>query len=374
VRQQPNRVVSVDFWRGVALVMIFIDHVPGNVFDRFTQRNFGFSDAAEVFVFLAGVAAAFAYLRHFDRLGAPAQLLRIGQRALQLYMAHIVVLILCGGILAYASLATQDARIMESMQFDQLASQPLPALVGIASLGLQPSYLNILPLYVVLLLMSPVLILLARLDMRLALAFSGALYLATQFLGLVPPSYPTPDAWYLNPFAWQLLFTLGLCCGRLIAERRAVPTSPTIIVLAILYLALSFALVFGDLIGSYDLSQLPRFIWDQDKTNLSLPRLLHIGALIYLVSRVPVDRWIADRVACRPLILMGQHSLPIFSLGVVLSMTAQVLRITYTGQAALDFLVIPVGLGLQIGLAYVLTWQQTAKQAAPSRAGATASG
>jgi hypothetical protein len=172
VTLQPNRVVSVDFWRGIALVMIFIDHVPGNVFDRFTQRNFGFSDAAEVFVFLAGVAAAFAYLRHFDRVGAPAQLLRIGQRAFQLYMAHIVVLILCGGILAYASLTTQDERIMESMQFDQLANQPLPALVGIATLGLQPSYLNILPLYVVLLLISPVLIVLTRRDMRLAIAFS----------------------------------------------------------------------------------------------------------------------------------------------------------------------------------------------------------
>jgi hypothetical protein len=191
----------------------------------------------------------------------------------------------------------------------------------------------------------------------------------------VPPSYPTPDAWYLNPFAWQLLFTLGLCCGRLIAERRAVPTNRTIVMLALLYLALSFTLVFGDLVGRYDLSPLPRFIWDQDKTNLSLPRLLHIGALIYLVTRLPIDRWIADRVACRPLILMGQHSLPIFSLGVVLSMTAQALRIAYTGQIQLDILVILVGLGLQIGLAYVLTWQQTARQAAygaPSRAGAPA--
>jgi hypothetical protein len=375
VVHKPNRIVSVDFWRGVALAMIFIDHVPGNFFDRFTQRNFGFSDAAEVFVFLAGAAAAFAYLRHFDRAGATAQTLRIGQRALQLYMAHVVVLILCGGILAYASLATQDPRIMESMQFDQLANQPLQALVGIATLGLQPSYLNILPLYVVLLLMSPVLIVLTRLDMRLALGLSGALYLATQFFGLALPSYPSPDAWYLNPFAWQLLFTLGLCCGRGISERRAVPTSRALVVLALLYLALSFVLVSGDFVGSYDLSPLPRFLWDQDKTNLSLPRLLHIGALIYLVSRLPIDRWITDKAACRPLILMGRHSLPVFSLGVVLSMTAQVLRIVYDGQTAYDFLVIPLGFGLQMALAFVLTWQQSAKEAengAPGRAGAPA--
>ena len=61
-----SRVVSVDFWRGIALATIFIDHVPGNVLEHYTQRNFGFSDAAEVFVLLAGVAASFAYLPHFE--------------------------------------------------------------------------------------------------------------------------------------------------------------------------------------------------------------------------------------------------------------------------------------------------------------------
>lgn len=45
---------AIDFWRGFALVTIFINHIPGNFYERFTHRNIGVSDSAELFVFLAG--------------------------------------------------------------------------------------------------------------------------------------------------------------------------------------------------------------------------------------------------------------------------------------------------------------------------------
>jgi hypothetical protein len=356
---RPNRVVSVDFWRGMALATIFIDHVPGNIFEHFTQRRFGFSDAAEVFVFLAGVAASLAYLKHFHRGEAVRQTLKIGLRAFTLYTAHIVVLVFCGAVIAFASLTTQDPRILEIMQFDQIAKEPVSAIVGIATLGFQPSSLNILPLYIVLLAMAPALILLVRRDWRLALAVSGTLYLATQLLRLALPSYPMPDAWYFNPLAWQLLFTLGLICGVMIMEHRRLVDSGALTLACGLYLVFSLVVVRGDYVGTYDLSPLPRFLWEQDKTNLSLPRLIHIGALIYLVSRLPVDAWIRDRAPFKPLIWMGRHSLPVFSLGVVLSLAGQALRIVYAGNVAFDMLLISFGLALQIGLAWILEWHKT---------------
>jgi hypothetical protein len=357
--ERLNRVVSVDFWRGIALATIFIDHVPGNILERYTQRNFGFSDAAEVFVFLAGVAAALAYSPHFRRGAFARQTLRIGQRAFTLYTMHIVVLIVCGAMVAYTSLATQDARINEMMQFDQIAKDPAAAIVGIATLAFQPSSQNVLPLYVVLLAMAPVLILLTRRDARLALAFSGTLYLATQLLHLALPSYPLPEAWYFNPLAWQFLFALGLVGGGMIAAGKPLPRNGALTAAAGLYLILSFVVIHGGYVGAYDLSPLPRFIWDQDKTNLSLPRLLHIGALIYVVSRFPVDAWIRERAPFRPLILMGRHSLPVFSLGIVLSLAAQMVRIIDGGGLAFDMLLISFGLALQIGLAWMLEWQKT---------------
>jgi len=356
---RPNRVVSVDFWRGMALATIFIDHVPGNILEHFTQRRFGFSDAAEVFVFLAGVAASLAYLKHFHRGEAVRQTLKIGLRAFTLYTAHIVVLVFCGAVIAFASLTTQDPRILEIMQFDQIAKEPISAIVGIATLGFQPSSLNILPLYIVLLAMAPALILLVRRDWRLALAVSGTLYLATQLLRLALPSYPMPDAWYFNPLAWQLLFTLGLICGVMIMEHRRLVDSGALTLACGLYLVFSLVVVRGDYVGTYDLSPLPRFLWEQDKTNLSLPRLIHIGALIYLVSRLPVDAWIRDRAPFKPLIWMGRHSLPVFSLGVVLSLAGQALRIVYAGNVAFDMLLISFGLALQIGLAWILEWHKT---------------
>src|SRR5258708_2667303 len=62
-----KRIDGIDFWRGFALLTIFIDHVPEKVFEHVTQQNFGFSDAAELFVFLSGVSVALAYRpRFFD--------------------------------------------------------------------------------------------------------------------------------------------------------------------------------------------------------------------------------------------------------------------------------------------------------------------
>ena len=51
----------LDFFRGLCLAMIFINHVPGQIYETFTSRNFGFTDAAEGFVFMSGAAAGLAY-------------------------------------------------------------------------------------------------------------------------------------------------------------------------------------------------------------------------------------------------------------------------------------------------------------------------
>src|SRR6266853_3501877 len=74
-----KRIDGIDFWRGLALLMIFIDHVPENVFQHVTQKNFGFSDAAELFVFLSGVSVALAYGTRFfegETVGAVRAVLR----------------------------------------------------------------------------------------------------------------------------------------------------------------------------------------------------------------------------------------------------------------------------------------------------------
>ena len=83
----------IDVLRGLALLMIFVDHIPGNRLSLITLRNFGFSDAAEIFVLLAGLSSTFAYGRIFQRDGANIGLRRIGLRLARLYLFQIALLL-----------------------------------------------------------------------------------------------------------------------------------------------------------------------------------------------------------------------------------------------------------------------------------------
>jgi hypothetical protein len=65
-----GRDLRLDFFRGIALFLIFIDHIPGNVLGHFTIQNIGFSDAAEIFIFVSGYTAALVYGRAMLKQGS----------------------------------------------------------------------------------------------------------------------------------------------------------------------------------------------------------------------------------------------------------------------------------------------------------------
>ena len=56
-----ERDLRLDMWRGLGLWMVFLDHVPNDIVAWLTLRNYGFSDAAEFFVFISGYLAGFIY-------------------------------------------------------------------------------------------------------------------------------------------------------------------------------------------------------------------------------------------------------------------------------------------------------------------------
>src|SRR6201987_6340554 len=163
-----KRIDGIDFWRGFALLMIFIDQVPENIFQHVTQQNFGFSDAAELFVFLSGVSVALAYgTRFFDGepLGAVRALLR---RAFTIYWVQILVSLLIIAIFVGAAALWHEEDLLEDA--DTVVSNPLQTTAAILALLHQLENANILPLYIALLLMTPLLLVLARRDDRLVLA------------------------------------------------------------------------------------------------------------------------------------------------------------------------------------------------------------
>lgn len=358
-----SRIVSIDFWRGFALLTIFINHVPGHFLSAYTFRNFGVSDAAELFVLLAGVSAAFAYVRAFE----PGRRLRTGARiitrAFNLYVAHLALVMVAVAVIGGFVVETGDTRVLAWYHLDLITESPVESLVGLALLTFQPAYLNILPLYVSLLLLAPLLVALTRRSVVLALAVSASIYVAAQLTHAGPPIWPGAGRWYFNPLAWQLLFTIGLAIGVAITRGGVAFAHRSLDILAPAYLVATLVWARLDFPVSLEIWPLPAFLWDFDKSSLDLPRILHVLALAYCAARLPVERALRAASAARPLILIGRHALPVFCLGTVLSLGAQVLRPSFDGALWFDLIILALGFSLQWLLAWALEWQKGGRTA-----------
>src|SRR5260370_37677666 len=85
------RELRLDLFRGLALWLIFIDHVSPDLLSWFTIRSYGFSDAAEIFIFISGYTAAFVYGRAMQESGFVIGAARLLRRVWQIYAMHIFI-------------------------------------------------------------------------------------------------------------------------------------------------------------------------------------------------------------------------------------------------------------------------------------------
>ena len=215
-----NRIAGIDFARGAVLIAIMIDHVPGNLLEGLTPRNFALSDSAEAFVFLSGVSVGVAYYRKTlaDGLGSVAR--SCFSRAGRIYGVHIASTLCAVAIFGLCYWLSGFPTLIEAHGRTVIFHEPLQGAIGIALLTHQLGYFNILPLYVVLMVLSPLILALARAQSSLALAAAAGAYLAVRLLDLHLPNWPEPGGWFFNPFAWQLIFTLGVVAAIRWRERR----------------------------------------------------------------------------------------------------------------------------------------------------------
>src|SRR5947209_2398240 len=163
-------------------------------------------------------------------------------------------------------------------------------IAAMLALGHQFENVNILPLYMMLLLMTPVLWLLARRDDRLMLLASAALYVVARVFSLNLPTWPIDGGWYFNPFAWQLLFAIGLFVGRRI--RQGIPYDARLWTLSGVVVAVS-AFLITDGFGLFPtLWEEVRGFLDTDKTDLGVIRLMHFLALGYFIYHSGLTEWL----------------------------------------------------------------------------------
>jgi hypothetical protein len=363
----PTRDLRLDFFRGLALVCIFIDHIPENYLNYFTISAIGFSDAAEVFIFISGFTAALVYGRALAQRGAAIATVQVLRRAWQLYVAHVFLFVIFIAEVSYTVKTFNNPMYNEEMGVGDFLEHPHVAVVQALLLQFQPTFLDILPLYIVMLLIFPIVLVCMRSHPIAVLVPSALVYLFVQLRNFDVPAYPPGSVWTFNPLAWQFLFVLGavLAQGEMRSGDRArlveLAYWPALIIAgASLVIRLSWTFH-----GVWDAvpALLLRQLWPINKSNLSPIRLVSFFALVMLAAH-----WVSPRAAfmrtslARPLVLCGRHSLEIFCLSILLSALGHFLMSEVNAGFTMQLGVNVVGIAILCLTAGMLDWYRAVQR------------
>lgn len=358
---QTVRDLRLDFFRGLSLWFIFLDHVPSNSISWVTIANFGFCDAAEIFVFISGYTAAFVYGRIMNERGFIVGSARILKRVWQLYVAFVFLSVIYIAQIAYVAGRFENPLFAEEMNVVQFLEQPDIILLEVLRLRFLLANLDVLPLYVVLMLFFPLMLWFMLRAPTAAILTSIAVYAIAKWTGMNLKLYPTERNWFFNPFAWQLLFMIGAWCA--ISQSKwleKILHSNVVLAACAVYLLFAFWLSTVWIWPGLT-SKLPNWllIFPLDKSGLSPLRLFHFLSLaVVTVHFVPRDAAFLNSAWARPLIECGKHSLEIFCLGVFLSFTAHFLLVEVSARVWMQVIVSVCGVLLMVGLAALMSWYQ----------------
>ncbi|SFD09379.1 OpgC family protein [Salipiger profundus] len=350
----------IDAFRGAALVTIFIDHVPGNPYEHLTLRNWGFSDAAEAFFLMSGIAAGLAYSKGMGSGTFLNGALPVWRRSWTLYLVHLFLTFWAIAIFAGGAALFDTPGLLEKINLAKVFDMPEQTLPALPLLLHQLGYVNILPVYCVLLLSAPFLI---RVGISWPKVLAGAsvlLWFAAGLWRLNLPNHPNPGGWFFNPFSWQIIFVMGLLTGIGIRKgERFVPVSRGLFWAAVGFLVLVLAWRYVPGVGAFLNHQMARLgaagvpfhIVSHDKTFVAVPRLLHALSLAYVLSCLPVVRRAAAHDLASPFRLLGRHGLLVFAAGTLASLAFQVVLSSAVNPAPLSWMVLPLGAFVMLGVA-----------------------
>jgi hypothetical protein len=318
-----SRLAAVDFARGLVLVAMTIDHLPGNPLEHFTPRNFALSDSAEAFVFLSGLSVGLVYYRRALAGGLAPVARSCFRRAGRLYGVHVLMTAAALAIFAAAYwLGGFNDALIAPHGRAIVFHQPLRGALGVALLSHQLGYFNILPLYVALMALAPLILAVARFSPTAALVAALGAYVAVKWLGIDLPNWPEPGGWFFNPLAWQLVFTLGVLAG--VRWGETPPRRSTILQAFCLSLCVAGALIVSDGFGLLPgLRDNAYAILDIGKQDLGAARLVNFLALAYLLATSPLLGALARTPAGEAVQGLGRRSLPVFTAGSLLCALGQ---------------------------------------------------
>jgi len=351
----PN---EIDFWRGFALLTIFVNHIPGIYFERLTYRNVSLSDSAELFVFLAGWALRKLCDGPGAGFSAGALIFRLQGRAFHVYLAQIFITEVAIALLAAASVLFDAPFLLDWHNASAVFNDPVRAHLGLVALSHQLGYFNILPLYVALMFIAPLVALAQRFAPHALLPVSFGIYAFALISGVNFQTWPVEGSWFFNPLSWQFIYCLGFVLAgsdglgafvrrhHELLRRAAIP-----IVLA------GAAVALMNFSPSPAAVPQPNLVFMFDKTFLSPARLIHSLALTALFAGAFAT---IRRFAPAPsqyLSMLGRNSLNVFCAASLLSLTFQIFRFVYGGRIATDALIVLSGVIIMGLVAWISEWR-----------------
>ena len=372
--REPN---AVDFWRGFALITIFIDHIPGLFYASYTLANVSISDAADLFVFLAGWSLRLMAEGRGEPRPIRDVMLRLFGRALELYAAQVMITMLAIALLAVSATELDNPLLLQWHNAAAVFTDPVPTHIGLAVLTHQLGYFDILPLYVVLMLMAPFFAALDRAAPALLLPVSLGLYVVVLAFRLTLPTWPVAGTWFFNPLAWQAIFVLGFT----LAQPRSGLGAFARRNIGWLRLAGVPIVVAGAIVHIFDLwpdptrVPNPKLFFIADKTFMTPMRLIQFLALVAVFSfawryirRAAEAPWLGRLVSglIELFAMLGRNSLYVFCIGSLLSPSAQVVRLYYRGSFAGDSAVVLLGILIMAFTAWLAELRQRGRPAPSS--------
>jgi hypothetical protein len=311
-----KRRIEIDAARGAMLVWMTLTHLP-TMLTPWVNQPFGYISASEGFIFLSALFTGRIYFRLLERDGAPVMTWKLLLRAVRLYRYHVVLLFAAFLVAARFAISGHNQGLYNLLDF-YFAAGPARAITDALLLVYRPPLLDIIPLYLIFLLLSPfTLILATRIGWRFVLGGSFAVWLLAQF-GLRQALYgfaahhlglriPLNEMGAFNLWAWQFMWVLGMWCGARWAKddlpvenwarRIWIPAA----VVAAALLVVRYAEIRGLNLAAWSL-----FF---DKWHLGIFRLIDFAAIAALLIRF---QSVVKPLAVRPLVLLGQASLQVF--------------------------------------------------------------
>ncbi|MEM1353097.1 MAG: OpgC domain-containing protein [Pseudomonadota bacterium] len=389
---QRVRDVRLDFFRGLAMFIILFAHTPGNFFTSWIPARWGFSDATEIFVFCSGMASAIAFGATYDRAGFALGTARVGYRVWQVYWAHVGLFFATVALVVFLT----DLGMTERNYWQQLNLWPLfvedekwtnaNIWLSFMTLSYVPNYFDVLPMYMVVLVLMPVVMALSRVNLWLVAAFIGATWLMGQRAFTDMMGWPhfnftaepwvnnsnSQREWFFNPFGWQLIFFTGFAFMRGWLPKP--PVTPLLIGIALV-------IVIGNIPLSHIGMREFGFDWARGwrlenrflitKSDFGILRHVHFLALAYLCWAAVGDRgarliaqgsgflarfWMGTLTV---ILKVGQQSLAVFVMSMFLARFSG-FAMDVLGRDTLTVVAVNFGgMGVLVVTAYVAGWFKT---------------